>query len=171
MNRLRAPKTPWHCPAVLNSAKEGMEKGAFLFYYQLIGLGTVPHPSQVLIRGATPHHPGKVQKHFQWGNPQTLHSQGEYSCHQSKRRHVRETKRRARDCEKRKGTQSLDASSQSVQMLRTDSQLGAAASFPQKVNKSAPALKQLILPPPRTPSQLSCFHVPFASPAWLSSSI
>lgn len=157
MKMLGAPKIPRHCPAVLNSGKEGMEKDAFLFYCQLIGLGTVPHPSQVLIQGATPRCPEKVQKHFPWGNPQTRHSQAEYSCHQSEKRHIRETKRRARDCEKRKGTQSLDASSESVQMFRTDSGLGSAASFPQKGNKSAPALKQLILPPPRTPFTVVIF--------------
>lgn len=58
-----------------------------------------------------------------------LHSQGAFSCHQSKERHVRETKRRARNCEKRKGAQSLDASSESVQMFRADSGLGSAASL------------------------------------------
>lgn len=51
----RAPKIPCHHLAVLNSAKERMEKGAFIFYCQLIGLGTVPPPSQVLIQGAAPH--------------------------------------------------------------------------------------------------------------------
>lgn len=170
---LRAPKNPWHHPAVLNSVKEGMEKSAFVFYCQLVGLGTAPHPAQVLIQGAAPHWPEKAQNHFPWGNPQTLHSQGAHSCHQSKKRHLRETKRWARNCEKRKGTQSLDASSESVQMFRTDSGLGSAASLHshrkwinqlQHSNNSSSLLPELL-------SQLSRFRVPFASPAWLSPSL
>lgn len=109
----------------VNRAKEGMGKGEFVFCCQLVGLGTAPHPEQALTQGAAPHRPEKAQNHFPWGTPQTPPSRST----QLSQTHVRETKRRARNCEKRKGAESLDARSESVQMFRTDSGLGSAASL------------------------------------------
>lgn len=149
-----------------------MKKGGFTFYCQLIGLGTVPPWSQVLIQGVAPHWFEKVQKHFPWGNPQTVHLQGAYICHQSKQRHIRKTKRRARNWEKERGTRGLDTSPESVQMFRTDSGLGSTVGFHshQKwINQLQHSSNSSFLLPGLL-SQLSCFRVHCASLALLSSS-
>lgn len=141
MNTLRAPKIPGHHPAVLNSAQEGMEKGAFLFYCQLLGLSTVPQPAQVLIQGAAPHGAEKVQKHFPWGNPQTALSRSIQLSPEQEEIRKRDKEKDKKQWEEKESTEfgckfRICPDVQSWQWTGICSQFA----FPQKVNKSAPAL-------------------------------
>lgn len=102
------------------------------------------------------------------GKSSNIRPQGAYMCHQSKQRHIRKTKRTARNCEKKRGTQCLDASPESVQMFRTDSGLGSTASFHSHkkwINQLQHSSSSSFLLPGLLP-QLSRFCVHWASLAF-----
>lgn len=151
--------------------KDRMNKGAFTFYCQLRGLGTVPHDDMYWSKKQLPI---ESRKSRNISHGEILKLTSSRSIHLPlEQAETHKTKIRARNCEKKRQTQCLDASPESVQMFRTDSGLGYAANFHshkkqiyqlQHSNNSSFLLPELL-------SQLSHFPVQWASLALLSSSL